>query len=69
MEILGKIGGFLIFVGIAMLILPFVGLTLSFMEWIYTWGETPALLIKIGAVIVGGILWFLGSRSAPNIEE
>lgn len=69
MEFLGNIGGLLVFIGIAMFVLPLMGLTLSFMGWMYTWGETNAMLIKIGFIVVGAILWFLGNRAGGEGYE
>lgn len=61
-----KIGSYMAIIGIALIVLPFIGLTIVFTDWIYNWGETPAWAIKIGLIVVGGVLFFMGK---PSEEE
>ncbi|BAO76269.1 hypothetical protein [Winogradskyella sp. PG-2] len=61
-----KIGGYLAVISIALIILPFVGLTVRFTDWIYDWGETVAWAIKIGLIVLGAVLYFMGK---PGVEE
>ena len=53
-------------IGIALIILPFVGLTIRFTDWIYNWGEGVAWAIKIGLIVIGAVLFFMGKPEAPE---
>lgn len=59
-----KLGGYMIFFGLFAIVLNFVDRVPSILMWIYNWGETPAWIIKIGLVVVGAILFFMGGSSA-----
>ena len=61
-----KIGTYAALIGLALIILPYFGLTLRFLDWINNWGKTTAWVIKIGLIIVGAILFFMDK---PNTEE
>ena len=52
--------------GIALIILPYFGLTIMFLGKIDELGETTALLIKIGIIVLGAVLYFMGK---PAKEE
>ncbi len=55
-------------IGIGLIVLPFVGLTIRFTDWIYEWGEGVAWAIKIGLVVVGAVLFFLGKPEEEEVE-
>ncbi len=63
------IGSLLMFVGVAMFILPYIGMTIRFMDWMYNWGPTNAMFIKIGMIVLGAILWFLGRGAGDDMED
>ncbi|TCK67324.1 hypothetical protein DFQ05_1098 [Winogradskyella wandonensis] len=56
-----KIGIYAILIGLALIILPYFGLTLRLFGMIDELGETPAWAIKIGLVVIGAVLFFVGS--------
>jgi hypothetical protein len=58
-----QIGGLAVFLGLFAIVLDFFERVPSVLVWIYNWGEGPAWGIKIGLVVVGGLLWFLGKPS------
>ncbi|MEO1030887.1 MAG: hypothetical protein AAFX55_05760 [Bacteroidota bacterium] len=66
-----KIGIYAIIIGLALIILPYFGLTLRLFGMIDELGETPAWAIKIGLVVLGAILFFIGkpSNQQPVTEE
>ncbi|WP_299368037.1 hypothetical protein [Winogradskyella sp.] len=66
-----KIGSYIAIIGLALILLPFIGLTIRFTDWIYNWGEGVAWAIKIGLVVVGVIMFFMGkpSQQQPASEE
>lgn len=61
-----QIGSFLFVIGILAIVLNFMDRVPSLLVWIYQWGETPAWGIKIGLVVVGGLLWLIGGRGADT---
>ena len=61
-----KIGSYMAIIGLALILLPFIGLTVRFTDWIYNWGEGIAWAIKIGLIVIGAVLFFMGK---PEVEE
>ncbi|SHG59484.1 hypothetical protein [Winogradskyella jejuensis] len=61
-----KIGIYATLIGLALIILPYFGLTLRLFGMIDELGETPAWAIKIGLVVVGVILYFLGGANSTS---
>ncbi|WP_299111322.1 hypothetical protein [uncultured Winogradskyella sp.] len=61
-----KIGVYAVLIGLALIILPYIGLTIRFLGWIDELGETTAWAIKIGLVVLGAVLFFMGK---PEEEE
>jgi len=59
-----KIGGYLLFFGIGSILLHFVGLQFILLSWIGSWGEAAAWEIRIGCVVVGGLLLWWDKRNA-----
>jgi len=63
-----KIGTYAALIGIALIILPYFGLTLRFLDWVNNWGETTAWAIKIGLIVVGAILYFMEKPQTEATE-
>jgi len=61
-----KIGGYMAVAGILLIVLPYLGLTIRFLGWIDELGATPAWAIKIGLIVIGAVLFFIGK---PSVEE
>jgi hypothetical protein len=64
-----KIGGYMAVIGIALIVLPYLGLTIRFLGWIDELGEIPAWSIKIGLVVVGAALFFMGKPSEEDVDS
>jgi len=64
-----KIGGYAVFLGILLIVLPFVGLELKFFSLIDGLGETTAWIIKLGLIIIGAILFILSKSSVDEEVE
>lgn len=64
-----SLGSALVYLGVFAIILNFFNYVPKILVWIYEWGEGPAWGIKIGLIVVGGILWWLGSQSAGQAED
>lgn len=56
------------FFGLFAIVLNFMGRVPTILMWIYEWGETPAWIIKIGLVVVGAALFFIGKSQEPEKE-
>ena len=64
-----KIGGYMAIIGIALIVLPYLGLTIRFLSWIDELGTTSAWAIKIGLILVGAALFFMGKSAAEDGVE
>ncbi len=58
----------MIFFGLFAIVLNFFDRVPSILMWIYEWGEGVAWAIKIGLVVVGAALFFLGKPEAEEVE-
>ena len=52
--------------GVLAIVLPFFDLQLRLLGWIDNWGETTSWMIKIGLIVVGGLLFFMGMKNDTN---
>ena len=57
-----SIGTLLAIFGLAAIVFGFMDMAPKLLLWIYNWGEGAAWAIKIGFVVVGVILYMIGSR-------
>ena len=64
-----NLGGTLAFLGAFAIALDFLNRVPSFLFWIYNWGDGVAWGIKIGFIVVGGLLFLLGSAGAEAGPE
>ncbi|WP_298122151.1 hypothetical protein [Flavobacterium sp.] len=62
-------GGFLALLGIAAIVMNYLDRVPRLLMWIYNWGDNVAWGIKIGLVVVGGALYFLGPKEDEVVEE
>lgn len=63
-----KVGVYAMLIGIALIVLPYFGLTLKLFGKIDELGETTAWAIKIGLIVVGAVLFFLGKPKPADDE-
>lgn len=64
-----KIGGYLAIIGIALIVLPYFGLTIMFLGKIDELGVTTAWAIKIGLIVIGAALYFMGKSGESEKTE
>jgi hypothetical protein len=67
-----SIGSLLFLFGAAAVVFGFMDRVPRLLIWIYNWGEGAAWAIKIGLIVAGAILYFLGTRNkteAPPAGE
>jgi hypothetical protein len=55
-----SIGGYLFLFGIGSIILNFFDMQFKLLMWIDNWGTAVGWSIRIGLLVLGGLLWFLG---------
>jgi hypothetical protein len=60
------IGGFLALAGVISIVLHFIGYNLRILIWIDRWGTGVGWGIRIGLVVVGGILFLVGVMRSPD---
>lgn len=58
-----RIGSLMVFFGVFAIVLNFFNAVPRILVWIYNWGDTTAWAIKIGLVVVGGIIWLLATKA------
>jgi hypothetical protein len=61
-----SIGSLLVIFGLAAIVFGFMDRAPRLMLWIYEWGEGAAWAIKIAFVVVGVILYVLGTRQRQS---
>ena len=60
----------MIFFGLGTIILNLFNYEFRILSWIYNWGEGVAWAIKIGLVILGAVLYFVGgSGESEELTE
>ena len=64
-----KIGSYMAIFGVQAIVLNFFDRVPTLLMWIYSWGDTAAWAIKIGLVVVGAILFFMGSKTEVNTSD
>jgi hypothetical protein len=57
-----SIGSLLFLFGAAAIVFGFMDRVPTVLQWIYTWGDGAAWAIKIGLVVVGAVLYFMGAK-------
>ncbi len=55
-----SIGTILVIFGGGSILLNLVGYEFKLLMWIDNWGETTGWAIRIAALVIGAVLWFLG---------
>jgi hypothetical protein len=63
-DIMRALGTFLVLAGLFSIVLRVfnTGFEVRVLMWVDNWGSTVGWLIRIGAVAIGAILFFIGSR-------
>lgn len=57
-----SIGGLMAFLGVGSFIINMLGREFTLLMWIDNWGPTAGTAIRIGLVVVGGVLWYVGHQ-------
>lgn len=57
------IGGFLVLMGVGSFVLHLIGMEFVLVAWVDMWGPAIGTGIRIGMIVVGAVLWFLGVQA------
>ncbi len=57
-----SLGGLLVLLGAGSFVLNMMDREFTVISWIDNWGPTTGMAIRIGLIVVGGALWFLGNK-------
>lgn len=66
MNLINKLAGLAAILGVLAIILNFLDRVPLILAWIYHWGDSTAWIIKIGLIVIGGIVWFV---TRPRMED
>lgn len=61
------IGGLLLFFGLGSIILYFLEMQFTLMQWVDNWGSETGWAIRVGMAVVGAILFFIGSKRTATV--
>jgi hypothetical protein len=64
-----KVGMYMALFGALAIVLNFFDRVPTLLMWIYSWGDTVAWAIKIGLIVVGAILFFMGKSDVEGEVE
>ncbi|HJW46378.1 MAG TPA: hypothetical protein VJ484_07795 [Lysobacter sp.] len=59
-----SIGSLLFVFGAGSVVLNLLGMEFTLLSWIDTWGATTGIAIRVGLIVVGAALWFIGRKQA-----
>jgi hypothetical protein len=68
-EKLQQLGGAVALAGIASIILALIDYNLRVLMWIDLWGTGAGWAIRVGLVVLGGVLFFVGAMGAKPEAE
>jgi len=63
-----SIGGLLVLLGAGSFVLHFMDMEFRLLSWVDTWGAGTGNGIRIGMIVVGAIVWYLGRSSQSSVE-
>lgn len=63
------IGTYMVIFGFLAIVLNFFNAVPRLLAWIYNWGEGVAWGIKIAFVVIGAILYFVGSKQNESLAK
>lgn len=62
-----SIGGLMFVLGLGSFLLHYMGMEFKLLMWIDNWGPTTGTAIRIGLVVVGGLLWLIAGRQEKAV--
>jgi hypothetical protein len=59
-------GGLLVLLGAGSFVLDYINMQFILLSWVNNWGTSVGTGIRIGMIVVGAILWFIGKSAADK---
>jgi hypothetical protein len=59
-------GSFLVLIGAGSFVLHYLNMEFIVLSWVDNWGPAVGNGIRIGCIVVGAILWFVGRRGTQE---
>ena len=63
-----QIGAIIAILGAGSFILNMMGREFTLLMWIDSWGPDVGMIIRIGLIVLGGVLFFLGSKQQAESD-
>ncbi|MCL1636092.1 hypothetical protein M2650_15830 [Luteimonas sp. SX5] len=57
-----SIGGLMLLLGLGSFVLHYMNMEFKLLMWVDNWGPTVGTAIRVGLIVVGGLLWFVGNK-------
>jgi hypothetical protein len=64
-----SIGSLMVILGLAAIVFGFMERVPRILAWIYEWGDGAAWGIKIGLIVIGGVIYYLAGRSKKDDSQ
>lgn len=61
-----RLGSLLVLLGAGSFVLHLINMEFILVSWVDNWGPTTGNAIRIGMVVIGAVLWFLGRQQAAK---
>lgn len=68
MELINKLAAFIVALGIFAMIAGLLNRVPVALQWLYTYGEPTAWILKTGIISVGAFLWFISRGRADDMN-
>ena len=62
------IGGLLVLLGAGSFVLNMMEREFTLIMWIDNWGPTVGMAFRIGMIVVGAALWFMGNKKESAVS-
>ena len=57
-----SIGGLMFLLGLGSFVLHYMDMEFKLLMWVDNWGPAVGTAIRVGLIVVGGLLWFIGNK-------
>lgn len=57
-----SIGGLMLLLGLGSFVLHYMNMEFKLLMWVDNWGPAVGTAIRVGLIVVGGLLWFIGNK-------
>lgn len=57
-----SIGGLMLLLGLGSFVLHYMNMEFKLLMWVDNWGPAVGTAIRVGLIVLGGVLWFVGNK-------